>query len=136
MNFAGNIAPSEAWEILSSDKLSCLIDVRTRTELKFVGATDLSDIGKETTHIPLVDEMGNQNPSFMQEIDSIGHDKNAPMIFICHGGGRSLQAAMAAAQLGYKTYNFENGFCGDANEKGQRSCVNGWVAADLPWRQA
>lgn len=135
-NFAGNIASSEAWEILSNDNNSRLVDVRTPIELKFVGAPDLSGIGKTLISIPLVENDGSANQNFMQDIESLNQPKDAPLIFICHGGGRSLQAAMTAAQMGYKTYNFANGFCGDADQNGHRSTINGWVAGDLPWRQA
>lgn len=135
-NFAGNLASSEAWEILSSDKNARLVDVRTPTELKFVGAPDLSELGKSLISIPLVDANGTPNQNFMADIESLNQPKDSPLIFICHGGGRSMHAAMTAGQMGYTTYNFANGFCGDADPKGQRSKINGWVAADLPWRQA
>jgi rhodanese-related sulfurtransferase len=135
-NFAGNIASSEAWKILRENANSRLVDVRTKTELKFVGAADLSAIGKSLISIPLVNESGDANQNFMQEIEALNQPKDAPMVFICHVGGRSMQAAMLVGQMGYSTYNFENGFCGDANESGQRSKVNGWVASELPWRQA
>jgi rhodanese-related sulfurtransferase len=135
-NFAGNLASSEAWEILSSDDLSRLVDVRTPTELKFVGAPDLSGIGKALITIPLMDVNGNANPNFIAEIEALNHSKDAPLIFICHLGGRAIQAAQTAAQMGYKTYNFANGFSGDADASGHRRSVNGWVAENLPWRQA
>lgn len=135
-NFAGNIASGKAWDILCENKASSLIDVRTLTELKFVGSTDLSSIGKRTIELPIFDESGNQNVNFIQELEGLALPKDAPIIFICHGGGRSMQAAMVAAQMGYEAFNFENGFCGAANEKGHRSRINGWVADDLPWRQA
>ena len=134
-NFAGNIASSEAWEILSSDENSRLVDVRTPIELKFVGAPDLSGIGKALVAIPLVDVNGSPNQNFMAEIEALNQPKDSPLIFLCRTGGRSTQAAMTAAQMGYKTYNFANGFCGDLDANGHRGTLNGWVAADLPWRQ-
>lgn len=135
-NFAGNIAAGDAWGILSSDGHATLIDVRTFLEQKFVGAPDLTSIGKQAVALPIFDENGQQNPNFMQEIESLQQPKNSPIFFMCHLGGRSLQAAMLVAQMGYKTHNIEHGFCGDTDANGHRSCINGWVASGLPWRQS
>jgi rhodanese-related sulfurtransferase len=136
INFAGNIAPSEAWTVLSENKAAGLVDVRTPIETKFVGAADLSGLGKRVAYVPLVNSDGSANQNFAADIEAIGQDKTAPLFFICHGGGRSMQAAVHIAQLGYTTYNVEGGFCGDADANGQRGKINGWQGANLPWRQA
>ncbi|MBZ0215274.1 MAG: hypothetical protein K8F25_01870, partial [Fimbriimonadaceae bacterium] len=44
--YAGDVSPCEAWQQLSSDPASFLVDVRTRAEWAFVGIHDLAEIGK------------------------------------------------------------------------------------------
>jgi rhodanese-related sulfurtransferase len=57
-------------------------------------------------------------------------------LFLCRSGGRSHNAAAAAAAAGYaQSFNVLQGFEGDKNDKGQRNTVGGWRAAGLPWVQ-
>ena len=52
---------------------------------------------------------------------------------MCRTGGRSHHAAVLAQQLGYKAFNMMEGFEGAANTLSQRTTVNGWRHAGLPW---
>ena len=45
--YAGDVAPSTAWKILSENKDAVLIDVRTRAEWNYVGLPELASVGKE-----------------------------------------------------------------------------------------
>jgi rhodanese-related sulfurtransferase len=53
---------------------------------------------------------------------------------MCRTGGRSHNAAAVAASLGYtQAYNMLEGFEGEANGLNQRTMLNGWKHAGLPW---
>ena len=53
---------------------------------------------------------------------------------MCRTGGRSHNAAVVAQQLGYaNAYNLLEGFEGEANSLKQRTLINGWKHAGLPW---
>jgi rhodanese-related sulfurtransferase len=61
-------------------------------------------------------------------------DKDLTVIFVCRTGGRSHNAALVAQQLGYsKAYNMLEGFEGEMNSLNQRTKMNGWKHAGLPW---
>ena len=45
-DYAGDVIPSEAWEMLKSEPDTVLIDVRTDAEYNYVGRPDLSSLGK------------------------------------------------------------------------------------------
>jgi rhodanese-related sulfurtransferase len=74
----------------------------------------------------------------LQQIENEILDKNSQIFFMCKTGGRSLDAAIFATEIGgYKNcFNITNGFEGDANENNQRGKINGWKALNLPWLQA
>jgi rhodanese-related sulfurtransferase len=52
---------------------------------------------------------------------------------MCRTGGRSHNAAVLAEELGFTAYNMQEGFEGDSNAQGQRTLINGWRHAGLPW---
>ena len=60
-------------------------------------------------------------------------DKSQAIVFMCRTGGRSHNAAVVAEELGYTAYNMLEGFEGEANEQKQRTLINGWKQAGLPW---
>lgn len=130
--------PKEAWRILEENKDAILVDVRTTAEWSFVGVPDLSSLGREVVMLSwrLYPQM-QINEKFLEQLVGFGvQDKNAPVLFICRVGGRSGEAARAAAQAGYAyCYNVLEGFEGDVNEKGHRGVKGGWKAAALPWTQ-
>jgi rhodanese-related sulfurtransferase len=73
------------------------------------------------------------NPDFAAQLQA--HvDKGLVVIFMCRTGGRSHNAAVIAQQLGYdNAYNMLEGFEGEANGLKQRTLINGWKHAGLPW---
>ena len=53
---------------------------------------------------------------------------------MCRTGGRSHNAAAIAAEMGFaEAYNMLEGFEGEANADKQRTLINGWKHAGLPW---
>ena len=46
-NYAGDITPQEAWDLLKSNEDAVLVDVRTDAEWRFVGVPDTTEAGKE-----------------------------------------------------------------------------------------
>jgi rhodanese-related sulfurtransferase len=74
-----------------------------------------------------------QNQDFAKQLSEKA-DKSKTLIFMCRTGGRSHNAAAVAASLGYvQAYNMLEGFEGEANSLNQRTMLNGWKHAGLPW---
>jgi rhodanese-related sulfurtransferase len=135
--YAGDITPTQAWEILNALLEAVLIDVRTPAEWAYVGLPDLSAIGKQPLLIPwaLFPSM-TINADFGAEVESAVADRDAPLVFICRSGGRSRAAAIAMTARGYKScYNVASGFEGDPDSQRHRGTISGWKVEDLPWVQ-
>jgi rhodanese-related sulfurtransferase len=135
--YAGDVDPKKAWDILAQDPKAVLIDVRTRPEWNFVGAPDLSSIGKQAAFIEWQAYPDLQlNPRFAAEVETNGVPKDAPILLLCRSGARSKSAAIALTKLGYKTcYNISDGFEGPKDTTGHRGGAAGWKALGLPWQQ-
>jgi len=140
-DYAGDIAASEAWRVLSHDAGAVMVDVRTRAEWSFVGLPDLSGLGKETLTVEWqVFPAMSLNQNFAAEVEALlaaRADKQAPVLFLCRSGARSRAAAtlMTARGVG-PCYNVAGGFEGDLDAARHRSSTNGWKAAGLPWVQS
>jgi rhodanese-related sulfurtransferase len=105
-----------------------LIDVRSQAELDLVGGVP------SASHIEWAFYPGMvANTDFAAQLQSqINQDKT--IIFMCRTGGRSHNAAVVAQKLGYsQVYNMAEGFEGEANAAKQRTLINGWKHANLPW---
>ena len=129
--YGGALTPREAHEVWRGKPGAKLVDVRTRAEWDYVGRIpDAVEIEWQTY------PGGKPNGAFVAELErKVG--KQAPVLFICRSGGRSHNAALAAAAAGYvDAYNVLEGFEGDRNEQGHRNTVGGWRAAELPWTQS
>ncbi|QBS41874.1 rhodanese-like domain-containing protein [Nocardia sp. CS682] len=138
MSYAGDITPQQAWELLRDNPEAVLVDVRTEAEWKFVGVPDTSSIERPTVLIEWVDSTGTRNGEFTEQLVKAldGHDRAAPVIFLCRSGQRSIGAAIAATQAGFGTsYNVLEGFEGPVDANGHRG-GSGWRALGLPWRQS
>lgn len=124
------------------------IDIRTPSELVFVGAPENLDM-----NIPFLtldykqwDESKSSfikvpNTQFIPEInrviDAKKLTKESSIILLCRSGKRSAEAANLLISSGYsKVYTVIDGFEGDTKKwgdnKGKR-VVNGWKNAGLPW---
>ena len=137
-NYAGDITPQEAWDILTSNPDARLIDVRTDAEWRFVGVPDTTGTGNEPLFIEWVNYPdGERNYQFAAQLKENGIEAgtDAPMIFLCRSGQRSIGAAVAATDAGIgPSYNVLEGFEGATNDEGHRGW-QGWREAGLPWRQ-
>jgi rhodanese-related sulfurtransferase len=135
--YAGDIPPKQAWEILSKDKESVLVDVRTDAEWLFVGLPDLASLGKEPVKVAWQTYPGMAlNPNFVAEVKAAAPKQDAQILFLCRSGQRSKSAAIAMTQIGYRRcYNIAEGFEGDKDAAAHRGTVGGWKVAGLPWKQ-
>lgn len=137
MQYAGDVSPQRAFEVLRERDDAVLVDVRTAAEWAYVGVPDVSSLGKSTLQVEwLRFPDGALNPAFVEALTDAGVGKQAPVLFICRSGVRSIAAAQAATAAGYvAAFNVLDGFEGPHDGQGHRGQVAGWKAAGLPWRQ-
>jgi rhodanese-related sulfurtransferase len=130
--YAGALTPQEAFDVMQLAPGAKLVDVRTRAELELVGRVP------QAMHIEWAFYPGMvANPDFAAQIHT-QLDPEELTIFMCRTGGRSHNAAVLAAQLGFaEAYNMLEGFEGEATPNTKQRCrINGWKVADLPWTNA
>ena len=123
----------EAFEELQDSVNGVLLDVRTSAEWQFVGRPSFErSVGIQWQTFPY----GSQNPNFETEVADAGLTQETPIYVLCRSGVRSLAAAEALKEAGYKDLtNVSDGFEGAKNASGRRGILNGWKAASLPWNQ-
>jgi rhodanese-related sulfurtransferase len=138
MSYAGDLSPDEAFDLLRSNPDATLVDVRTQAEWSYVGVPDLSELGRATVLSQWVTfPDGARNPRFLDEVDAAASSKEAPVVFLCRSGVRSVAAAEAATEAGYTAaYNVTEGFEGPSDASGHRGTAAGWKVRGLPWRQS
>ncbi|MEE9332440.1 MAG: rhodanese-like domain-containing protein [Methylophilaceae bacterium] len=128
LSYAGTLTPQEVYDVLQKTQHAILVDVRSNAELALVGTVP------KTVHIEWA-----FYPGMVANADFPSHlerqvDKESLVVFMCRTGGRSHNAATLAAQLGFaEAYNMLEGFEGEANAERQRTLINGWRHAGLPW---
>jgi rhodanese-related sulfurtransferase len=135
--YAGDVAPTTAWKILSEQPGALLVDVRTRPEWNYVGLPDLAEIGKRPALLEwqMFPDM-QPNPDFVSALSGAVADKDTPLLFLCRSGARSAAAAKAMTAAGYSTcLNVADGFEGPLDAHARRGVSAGWKATGLPWRQ-
>ncbi len=135
--YAGDVDVTQAWEMLSQDSESVLVDCRTEPEWTFVGVPDLSSLGKETVFVVLNEyPLMGVNPLFGDAVRSKGVTPDKTVLFICRSGQRSRTAAIMLTALGYeKCFNVLGGFEGPHDGEKHRGAVDGWKKHGLPWVQ-
>jgi rhodanese-related sulfurtransferase len=131
--YSGAMTPKEAFDVLQANPQARLVDVRTKAELELVGRVPNALNVEWATFPGMV-----ANPEFAEQLSELlnneGLDKNRLLVFMCRTGGRSHNAAVVAAKLGFtQVYNMLEGFEGEANQLKQRTLINGWKHAGLPW---
>ncbi len=129
--YFGAITPEESYELLQAFPSALLVDVRTLAELELVGRVP------NALHLEWAFYPGMvANPDFDKQL--LAHvPKETPVVFMCRTGGRSHNAAVVANNLGYsQAFNMLEGFEGEANADQQRTMINGWKHANLPWTHA
>jgi rhodanese-related sulfurtransferase len=126
--YTGALTPTEVYDVLQKTEHAVLVDVRTKAELELVGQVPA------TVHLEWAFYPGMVgNPDFPAQLE-MQLDKESLVIFMCRTGGRSHHAAALAASLGFtESYNMLEGFEGEANGERQRTLINGWRHAGLPW---
>ena len=137
LDYAGDISATEAWDRLLNDPKAQLLDVRTVAEWNFVGLPDLSALGRRVHCVEWQSfPTGAQNPGFVVDAAQVLDDASAQVMVICRSGARSRAAAIALTEAGFtQAFNIAGGFEGDPDAHGHRGNINGWKAANLPWRQ-
>jgi rhodanese-related sulfurtransferase len=128
--YQGELTPQEAFDVLRFAPGAQIVDVRTRAEWDWVGRVP-NAIEIEWNQYP----GGVRNPNFLAELKR-QVDPEAPVLFLCRSGARSIAAATAATEAGYgDCYNILEGFEGDKDANGHRNNIGGWRWAGLPWHQ-
>ena len=137
LDYAGDLSPNEAWNIIKENSDCFLVDCRTSAEWSLVGVPDLDSLGKKVLFVewqtfPTMEK----NPRFLQEISETILEKKSKIIFLCRSGARSRSAAEFLTSQGYEScFNCSEGFEGSHDNFGRRSNVNGWKFHNLPWKQ-
>lgn len=144
------LTPHEAFNMKASKGDEILfVDVRSRPELKFIGAAELIDANIPSrfinTDFTWSDSANTYrtsvNDHFAADFEKLlrlkNKDKDTPIILICQSGNRVPMAADALFAAGFKkVYSLYQGFEGvkarAGVNKGQR-VVNGWKNSGLPW---
>jgi rhodanese-related sulfurtransferase len=127
------ITPLRAWEVLRADKSAVLLDVRTPAEFEYVGRP------LHAVNVP----WQAASPGFVDNVRNILRRRAGDMppedrtvLAICRSGKRSLAAATALADQGFKhVYNVAEGFEGELDAERHRGNINGWRFHKLPWVQ-
>ena len=131
--YAGDVDPTQAWQLLTENPDAVLVDVRTQAEWTFVGVPDASPAGRRTLFVEWNTARG-RNVDFIAELKAQGVG-DGPVLFICRSGQRSIGAAQAATAAGFgPAYNITEGFEGPLDANRHRGAI-GWKAAGLPWKQ-
>lgn len=135
-DYAGDLSPRQAWDMLADAPGARLVDVRTSAEWGWVGQPVLDELNSDVQGIEWTRSDGTRNDGFVDELCALDVDDNAPLLFLCRSGVRSIAAAKAATAAGLgPAYNILGGFEGDKDEEGHRGTVAGWKVEGLPWRQ-
>ncbi|MCY4031722.1 MAG: rhodanese-like domain-containing protein [Hyphomicrobiales bacterium] len=141
--YCGDISCQEAWDKISNEPATLLVDVRTQAEWSFVGVADLSSVGKIPVLVEWVDfPNARLIADFPGRLRKALEDANLPrdgsrtLLFLCRSGHRSDLAAKAAAEAGLgRCFNIVEGFEGGVDVSGHRGSLEGWKVRGLPWRQ-
>lgn len=136
--YAGDLTPREAWQLLQDEPDAVLVDCRTRAEWSYVGVPDPGALGRPLVTVEWQSlPTGRVNDGFVDELrEALGDKADAPLVFLCRSGVRSVAAARAATAAGLgRSYNVLDGFEGGLDADGHRGRT-GWRAEGLPWRQS
>jgi len=122
-SYAGEVTPQATYQALNN-RAAVLVDVRTPEEWVAVGLPDVSGTPSRLVTLSWKVNPGYVlNPNFGEQFAAAGIDKDTPIYFMCKGGGRSLEAAVALTAAGYaECYNVTGGY----------ESAAGWKAAGLP----
>ena len=127
-----NLNPQQAWDLLQQNTNAVLVDVRTKVEHAFVG----HPVG--AIHVAWKEAPDwKVNPKFVAGVEEIVPDKNVPVLLLCRSGQRSLDAAKALEEAGFRwLINIVDGFEGPLDQHNHRGNLGGWRFNGLPWEQS
>ena len=127
-----NLNPQQAWDLLQQNTGTVLVDVRSKVEHAFVGHPP------GAIHIAWKEAPDWQvNPKFVADVERLVPDKNAPVLLLCRSGQRSLDAAKALENAGFRRpINIIDGFEGSLDQDKHRGTLGGWRFNGLPWVQS
>ena len=127
-----NLTPQQSWDLLQQNTDAVLVDVRTKVEHTFVG----HPIG--AIHVAWKEAPDWQiNSKFVAEVEKRVPNKNTPILLLCRSGQRSLDAAKALEEAGFKRpINIIDGFEGPLDQHNHRGNLGGWRFNGLPWEQS
>ena len=136
--YAGDVGPREAWDILAAHANAALVDVRTDAEWAYVGQPSLERLGKDVHRVSWQRFPGMEVDSdFVAAVRAKGLAEEHPILLICRSGARSRSAAIALTAAGFqRCYNVATGFEGPLDDAGHRGTKAGWKAVGLPWTQS
>ena len=109
--YSGALLPEEAYSLMLAG--AKLVDIRTKAELEWVGRVP-GALAVEWNSWP-----GSvPNPGFVAQLEALA-SKDVPVMFLCRSGGRSHNAAIAAAHAGVSANDltdetFIDELCGNA----------------------
>ena len=117
-----NIKAIDAFDFLSNNDNSHLIDTRSDIEWKSTGIPDLSSINKEINLInwgPVLDQI------FFEQYKNFlltSFNKKDNLLFICRSGSRSLMAAQFAIKFGFEnSFNIYEGFYNENDQNWKKN---------------
>ena len=117
-----NINALDAFNFLSKNLNSHLIDTRSDFEWKTTGIPDLSSINKETNLInwgPVLDKNFFEN---YQKFLLNSFNQEDSLFFICRSGSRSLMATQLAIELGFNnSFNIYAGFDNESDQNWKKN---------------
>ena len=109
MPYAGDVTPRDAWDQLTIDPQTVLVDVRTVEEWLEVGVPDSPSDDKPVRFVEWATHDG-PNPRFLAHLEAAGVAKDATVLFLCRSGGRSAQAVAILEKQGFtKVANLAGG---------------------------
>ncbi|WP_428353062.1 rhodanese-like domain-containing protein [Methyloprofundus sp.] len=127
-----NLTPRHSWDLLQANPKAVLIDVRTKVEYDFVGHP------LNAIHVPWKEAPDwRLNAEFIPRVKQAVSDIAVPVLLLCRSGSRSLAAAEALQEAGFKhLVNVLEGFEGGLDEQKHRGDLGGWRFSQLPWEQS
>jgi rhodanese-related sulfurtransferase len=127
-----NLDPKQSWGLLQENSAAVMVDVRTAIEHSFVG----HPLG--AIHIAWKEFPGMYvNEQFVAQVEEKVTDKNSPVLLLCRSGVRSVAAAKALEEAGYRQLiNIAEGFEGALDDEKHRGNIDGWRFRGLPWEQS
>ena len=133
------VTPPEAWQALTGETDSVLLDVRSQMEYDYVGHVPGSVLValKEPPDWQSDPDFSAKVRTALEQCRPGQAPEELAIYALCRSGARSMMAAEELANSGFKrVYNVKEGFEGDKNEQHHRGKLNGWRFHGLPWQQS